>query len=153
MLFRSDRGLDLREESIAQMMKPLHQVDEDTLSLLNKINEQGNRLSDDIIRTVNEIQVHRQFDREIGGVITRLDASIANMKSILPVNTTQSEGLEELEGRYTMHSERVVHQALAGGAVGLASLELAESVTKPTEATDESIGVIQEDLGDNVELF
>ena len=150
-----DRGLELREESIAQMMKPLHQVDEDTLSLLNKINEQGNRLSDDIIRTVNEIQVHRQFDREIGSVINRLDTSIANMKSILPANITleKSEGLEELEGRYTMHSERVVHQAMAGGAVGLASLELAESVTKPTETTNECIGVIQEDLGDNVEMF
>jgi methyl-accepting chemotaxis protein len=150
-----DNGLDLREESIAQMMKPLHQVDEDTLSLLNRINEKGNTLSDDIINTVNKVQVHRQFDREIESVISSLDASIVSMKSILPagINMEKSEDLKELEGRYTMHSERVVHQAMAGGAVGLASLAMAESVANLPEAMDERIGVVQEDLGDNVELF
>ena len=56
------------------MMKPLRRVDEETLTLLNGIEGQGNALSDDLASASAGIQVHEQFDRSIEDVIGRLDA-------------------------------------------------------------------------------
>ena len=146
---------DFREGYIAQMMKPLQRVNEDTLLLLNRINEKGHALSDDIASAYAGIQVHEQFDRRIKDVVERLDAFITVMK---PTLSTQGQmesraELEGLAGRYTMSSERQVHQAVAGRTLGAATLTIAAPAVAAAEATGEPAGEDREDLGDNVELF
>jgi methyl-accepting chemotaxis protein len=121
-------GQGLPEEDVARMMKPLHEVDEKILSLLNRVIEQGNTLSDDIAGACNGIQVHRQFDRGIENVNCMLDAFIANAKSILPAAAQQKKAdVDGIKGRYTMRSERVVHQAVIGGAIAIGSSGIADS--------------------------
>ena len=52
-----------------------------------------------------------------------------------------------------MHSERQVHQAIAGKAIGAASLAIAAPAVAAAETTGKPAGEGREDLGDNVELF
>ena len=145
-----DKGRRQLEQDVARMMKPLRRVDEETLAILRRINAKGKALSDDITAAYSGIQVHAQFDRGIDDVVGRLDACIARMKSFLPVNgrSEPNAGLEELAGRYTMHSERQVHEAVAGGELSA----LGPTVAAP-ESTAETLDAGGQGLGDNVELF
>ncbi len=143
------------EQEVARMMKPLRRVDEETLALLNGIEGQGNALSDDLASASAGIQVHEQFDRSIEDVIGRLDAFTARMKQTLSAQEQADSrtDLKGLAGRYTMHSERQVHQAVAGKAIGAAPLPIAAPAVAAAETTGEPAGEGREDLGDNVELF
>ncbi len=147
-------GLNRLEQEAARMMKPLRRIDEETLSLLTRIDEKGNSLSGDITSAFTGIQVHRQFDRGIDDVVGRLDEFTARMKSTLPLREQGQPGtdLEGLAVRYTMNSERQVHQAITGGASGAATLGIAAPAVAVTAAGDPP-GAGGDDLGDNVELF
>ncbi|UFS71327.1 methyl-accepting chemotaxis protein [Geomonas sp. RF6] len=90
-------------------------------------------LTEDIDRTTAGITVHRKVSEVLEGALAELSAVIEEARTVAP-GTGGSIDFEEIARRYTMNSERQVHQALFDGA----GLETAEG---------------DGEYGDNVELF
>ncbi len=144
----------LLAQEVARLMEPLKRLDGETLTLLHGITAQGDALADDITAASAGIRVHEQIDRGIEDVIAGLDSFITGMKPMLSRRRRQDagDGIGALAGRYTMHSERQVHQSVAAGGTA-AALALAAPALAGADAAAPAGGDGREDLGDNVELF
>lgn len=160
----------IREEEmtdhVRSLLKPLHSMDEEISVLLNRIDDAGNALSEEIEQAVLGITVQERMGNGIGEVISRLDRLIREMREIIPEaeQETRRRDLAALAARYTMEQERQVHHAVAASApipiAALSSAETGGTHSGPEEmpggdaaASSPQGGPGQEELGDNVELF
>ncbi len=141
---------------LADILKPLHRLDDETAGLIADIDASGKAFADDIESAVAGFTVHEKVRRVIDGVRSELASVAAGIRGLLPaeVLARQDAELDRLAGRYTMARERDIHQTLlaADGAA-------AESVPGETvlfgdgEDTPQTKEKDAEELGDNVELF
>jgi methyl-accepting chemotaxis protein len=163
----TDRGP--RNEEISRMKGELdgllasfREANGNIVSLLSHMDDEGQKLSSDIGRTVSEIRVHEKVDGVITGVVSELQrmvdssAALKNERGPAHANTT----LREIESSYTMLGERAIHQSVIESGMMPDASRLADDLSRlahPFEISksDEgSDGESQEDdLGDNVELF
>lgn len=155
----TDAGKD-REDVGNQMthhlegfIKPLHEVHMDTAALLSRMEEAGKVFVSDIEKTVGGITVHGWVEGIIQEVNADLNTMISEMRSKLPEGAVIKRGgeLGDAVQRYTMHSEREIHNAIL-----LADVP-AQPVTEESDGFKASqVGTEKkksEDLGDNVDLF
>lgn len=126
--------------------------DADIVSLLQSMDEQAWRLADEINQTAASISVHRTFNQIIDKSLIDLDHIIQQgpESAAMPVSKGDSPIFNGLIARYTMQSERKVHQACHDWSPAPHVL-----TAKPTVfgAGRKRIASSNEDLGDNVELF
>ncbi len=146
---------DRFDAEIAPMVESLRRIDEATVELLNRIDDQGRSLSNDITQTSGAIQVHDQIDREIGLVTADLDRLLKDMRRYLPASEQkeQTAHLDQLAERYTMKQEREVHRQIIGIGGGVQSAAVTGTVVKTASGKNEGVTGDEESLGDNVELF
>lgn len=138
--------------TLEELMGTLHQTDSTAESTCNRIEEEAVELATNIKEMVPRIRVHEASASVIGDVIREL----GDIQAALPVvsNTCPApvaDQLQDLENRYTMESERLIHQSREETAPPVPREESLPSeslslVAIPVEETDE-------DFGDNVELF
>ena len=146
---------DRMGDSISIMMKALRKIDEETRDILGRINDRGKSLSDGIAATLQGIRVHERFDGEINDVT----AVLKNLAMELQTHLTDGErtgrtaALEGLEDRYTMNSERAIHQAVVRTAVAVAASGIADLAVPAPGGKAGELESAEEDLGENVELF
>jgi hypothetical protein len=153
----------IREEEMTDhvraLLAPLHGMDEEISVLLNRIDDAGGALSEDIEHAVLGITVQERMGDGIGEVVSGLDRLIREMRDIVPEaeQEAQRRGLAASAARYTMEQERQVHHAVAasapGLAVGLSSSQVEGTNGGPEETDVAETAAGQEELGDNVELF
>jgi methyl-accepting chemotaxis protein len=117
---------------LGTMLDLLRGVNETLFRSLGGMDDAVTRLSQDIDQVTAGITVHHQVSRELEGVVRDLGV-IATKACALAPAAARDANLAELAGRYTMQSERKIHQALLG----------AETAQAPSGAEFE----------DNVELF
>lgn len=106
------------------------------MGLLSRMREEGWRLADSI-RTVtgNEISVHRTVRSSLEGIIAQMEGVIAGLRPLVGDDAAAEEAeLFHLQDRYTMESERQIHQ---GQSVDVSMALYAQP----------------DGFGDNVELF
>lgn len=128
-------------------------ADKILVKAMQKVSEVTNYLKRDIARLVSDLQFDRTITSVTGEVIAVLDAAreeIAGRLSGIPSedgngDTAFSKELEELARRYTMESERAVHNAVFNGPA-----DLHEPVGVGAGGRTSPAG---DGLGDNIELF
>ena len=121
----SDGACRLLQRAIPEM----HSASELSFCRVKQIVDTGARLAADI----HELRSSFAAGALVAGVLQRACSELDCIASLLPADGDEASGLEHLAGRYTMQTERDVHQqALQGSPAGT---------------------VTEEALGDNVELF
>ena len=122
--------------SLSSLLDVLQGVNEALLRSLSRMDDGVTRLSSDIDQVTSGITVHRKVAQVLEGAVLGLAGITREARRIAPASA-QGANLDELASRYTMHSERRIHESLFEGTPSAGQL--------PTPVDDE--------LGGNVELF
>lgn len=149
---RLELGLDTEVRNVADeveglvgelknLLNSVRGSNEALLGFLSGMDDSVRRLSGDIEHATQGITVQGMADRVIQGVIAALDGVVRDIRLVVPETgmSNKAQRLRELSERYTMHSERRVHDAVTASGKGKGSVP----VTSTADA----------DLGDNFELF
>jgi hypothetical protein len=123
----------------------LHSSSECSFSRVTQIAALGTELEENVASVLAAFTAGQTFSGIVKGALRELQdvAAQAGTVSLDDVNCGWPERLEDFSERYTMQVERDVHQSVAGGAHSAELLPVDESGASPVE----------EQLGDNVELF
>lgn len=136
-----DESEELEDEAHAMvtnlnsLVEVLRQVNETLHSSLARMDDSVSRLSAEIEQVTGGITVHHTVNRVLEYAIAGLGAVIGEARRVAPADS-QGINLDELAKRYTMHSERKIHESLSGGS-----------------PVAQSAGAVEDELGDNFDLF
>ena len=136
------------ENELNEILNTLGCMNADLGAILTGLNLKVCSLTDDVERTTGGINVHQQAARMAEEVIAALDRIVAHARELEPASTEFKENLRHMEERYTMESERHIHEAIVrrrGGGAGSA-----EKIATVTEVRTEGA---ESEFGDNVDLF
>jgi methyl-accepting chemotaxis protein len=139
------------EDRMSTADESFDRTGEQIMHLLEKNEDAANcselthQLQVDVSSLVEQLQFSEMIDNGLDNVIEGLglicDEFERELPDPLPGDETDDFDLEELKNKYTMQSERVVHQATLEHSSG------------PHSDTDVVVESDEEDLGDNFELF
>ncbi len=130
------------------LIDSIRNMNDEVMTSLAQSDAAVQELTDDIESVTSGITVHELVDAEVGEISAELEKVMARTCEIVPEAATID--LTSLAGRYTMQSEREIHNSFTReGAVALnsTSVQVWDSVS-PAET-----GEVEPDLGDNIELF
>ncbi len=135
---------------IRSLLGSVRGVNERLLCLLGRIDTAVQSLSRDIDLVTGMMSVHETSAAVIDEVLAEIDSVVGEVRRFVPASADHSkeQRLRELADRYTMHSERKVHDALLKGSGTKAAPAPAAFAAPPVLAASADDG-----LGDNVELF
>ncbi len=150
-------------EALKSLFASLEKTSQGIVTLLERMNDEGSTLSEDILKTVGAVEVHHRIDAALSGVASRLE-EIALSSGSLTLNPLEDkrktvERIQALEASYTMHEERAVHSSMVAANAVLEKPDSELFALPETSETggekhaEESGNESEEDLGDNVELF
>ena len=97
------------------LVELLRSVNEALHSSLARMDDAVSQLSSDVDHATSGITVHQTVTRVLEGAISGLGEITGQARRIAPASG-KGASLEELSRRYTMHSERRIHQRLLTGA-------------------------------------
>jgi len=140
--------ITVMEDELGTILAALGEMNDNLLTTLSGLSERVGQLTEDIDRATSSIDVHSRVRQMSGQVETALDRVVEAARELEPASTEFKENLRHMEERYTMESERHIHEAIArkrGGHIAVASPVAAADSEAP--ARDES------EFGDNVDLF
>jgi len=102
-------------QGLSSLLDVLKSVNETLLRSLTSMDDAVTHLSGDIDRVTTGITVHRKVAQVLEGAVRGLGGITAEARRIAPPSG-QGANLDELASRYTMHSERKIHESLFDGA-------------------------------------
>ena len=132
------------QDELSEILRTMGRMNSEMLSILSALNEQVFSLTQDVEQTTTVVDVHERTKAMADGVLGDLELIVAQSRRIEPASSEFKANLRHMEERYTMESERHIHEALARKRSGQAALAV-QSVAKA--AADDS------EFGDNVDLF
>jgi methyl-accepting chemotaxis protein len=112
----SDLEAEVREmvQGLSSLLGVLQSVNETLLRSLTNMDDAVTHLSSDIDRVTSGITVHRKVAQVLEGAVRGLGGVMVEARRIAPT-AGQGANLDELASRYTMHSERKIHESLLDG--------------------------------------
>ncbi len=135
----------------------LRSVNEDVISLLAKVNEEGLALSREIAMSAREIDFHRRIAGIMDAAVQQLDGIAAKTRSLLPESTEIEDAgyLKAIEATYTMEKEREIHKSIlvTSGPPHEQNCPKPENNCAEKPGGTEELQADGDDLGDNIELF
>lgn len=135
------------DEELKTILAALGSMNSDLGNLLSGLNLRVTKLSDDVDRATAGIDVQERVKGMSDEVTASLDRIVGRARELEPASLEFKDNLRHMEERYTMDSERHIHEAIArkrsGGPAGVA----VTSDDVLTGAVDDS------EFGDNVDLF
>ena len=140
-------------KEIGDLLTTLDNLNKDIISALQNLNHEAKTLAWDVESGIAQFKIHNVFANLLQRVWQALD-EITNEADVLVPNRSRSEqesSLKTLETRYTMASERAVHQSLNQSRN--ARDEVASALELQGQDAIDAMVADDDDLGDNVELF
>lgn len=133
--------------NLGDLLRILHKTNEDFISILESIDRSVRSLNTDIAHVATGITVHQRIGAVLGKVIEELANLVSLMQPVVQSSrdTVPTQNLADLSGRYTMHSEREIHEVLTAAKNGGDYNVVNTTPLPPVEDTGE--------FGENVELF
>jgi len=125
-------------DTLSGLLRTLRQVNDTLQRSLRSMDDAVTHLSSDIEQVTGGITVHRKVSQVLEEAIRELSGIIAEARRLAPASAAGGN-LDQLANRYTMQSERKIHESLMEGPAAAAR-------QAPPPAYDD-------DLGGNVELF
>ncbi|WP_085812226.1 methyl-accepting chemotaxis protein [Geoanaerobacter pelophilus] len=133
-------------QTLSGLLQTLRQVNDTLQHSLRSMDGSVTQLSCDIEHVVAGITVHRKVSQVLETAIRDLAGIVAQARKLAPASPGAGN-LDQLTQRYTMQSERRIHESLkAGGAREASARPLTVAAAPPPAASED-------DLGGNVELF
>jgi methyl-accepting chemotaxis protein len=133
------------QEEVAEILRALAAMNTELFSILTGLSRQVASLTDDVEKATSGIDVHERTKAMSDGVLASLEQIVNQARQIVPASSEFKENLRHMEQRYTMESERHIHEALARKRSGQAAVAV-QSVAKASYNDDS-------EFGDNVDLF
>lgn len=135
------------ETDVEDVMGTLERMNASMFELLSALGEKVRSLTDDIEQITGSINVHEKMAAMAESVFSSLEIIVAGAREIEPASTEFKENLRHMEERYTMASERHIHEAIARKRSGMKPESMLPVTEVPVPANDDS------EFGDNVDLF
>ena len=142
-------------EELEILVNSLQRINGDIVSLLNKMNTDVQFLALDIDDSVSSMSVHHLFEKKLQRVALQLEELIEDSCRLVPVMDEEEEmkGLEALEHKYTMDSEREVHRSFVRSRSRSSSSERESQQEACINIGSMTHQNTDGELGDNIELF
>lgn len=133
------------QEELGVILKTLGQMNGELFSLLAGLTSNVTSLTEDVDRATAGIDVHERTKSMSSEILCDLERIVSQARSMEPASNEFKQNLLHMEQRYTMESERHIHEALARKRSGQAAMAVPD-VSKA--------GVVDDsEFGDNVDLF
>ena len=132
------------QDEVAEILRALAGMNRELLSILSGLSGQVASLTDDVEKATSGIDVHERTKVMSDGVLADLEQIVTQARQIVPASSEFKQNLRYMEERYTMESERHIHEALARKRSGQSAVDI-QSVIR--SSSDDS------EFGDNVDLF
>lgn len=134
------------ETELSGILRTLAAMNDDLFSLLAGLEERVQSLTDDVEQATSGIDVHERTKVMAAGVLADLERIVEQARRIEPASSQFKQNLAHMEERYTMDSERHIHEAIARKRGGL-HVPGPPAGAVPAPASSDS------EFGDNVDLF
>jgi methyl-accepting chemotaxis protein len=135
------QGLGTIKEELAAIIATLDEMGDEILANLVTVKQQVTSLREGIERLTRSINIHERTKTPADQVLTSLAAIFGEARAIAPASEAFKEDLRRMAQRYTMESERRIHESIAGRhGVVMVGAEVAASGG-------------DSEFGDNVDLF
>ena len=141
---KNDQDVGILLTNLEELLGVLRKINEKIFSLLSIIDETGQHLSGDVESCVSSITVHRRIEEVLDETVEEMEAIVKKSYGLVPRAKPSLETLKSLASRYTMGSERLIHQSMASPDL--------------IEPEEDNFGDIElfgdsDDEDDNIELF
>lgn len=133
------------QDELSEILQTMGPMNAEMLSVLSDLNEQVFSLTQDVEEATAGVDVHERTKIMADGVLGDLERIVAQSRQIEPASSEFKENLRHMEERYTMESERHIHEALARKRSGQTAI-VVQSDAKVSSVDDS-------EFGDNVDLF
>jgi methyl-accepting chemotaxis protein len=135
------QGLATIKEELAAIIATLDEMGDEILANLARVKQQVTGLREGIERLTRSITIHERTKGPADQVLAGLAAIFGEARAIAPASEAFKEDLRLMAQRYTMESERRIHESIAGRhGVVIVGAEAAASGG-------------DSEFGDNVDLF
>ncbi len=137
------------EAELTEILQTLGVMNEELFGLLAGLGENVQSLTEDVESATSGIDVHERIKTMAAGVLVDLERIVEQARQIEPASSQFKQNLRHMEERYTMESERHIHEAIARkrGGQHAASPRPDEKPMPRDDAHSDS------EFGDNVDLF
>lgn len=135
------QGLRAIKEELTAIIATLNEMGAELLARLATVKQQVGGLTGGIERLTRTIDIHEKTKGPADRVLATLSAIFSEARAIAPASEAFKEDLRLMAQRYTMESERRIHESIAGRH-GVA-----------TVAAETAAGGSDSEFGDNVDLF
>ena len=133
------------KEELSQALIILEKMGDELLSLLPQLQNQINTLASEIESIADGINAHERTKTMADEVLSNLQQIFNQSRALYPASTAFKEDLRRMAERYTMESERRIHEDIAGKHGVQLSMTISQSTTSAKSEDSE--------FGDNVDLF
>lgn len=142
---RAGLRISSMQGELGVILKTLGQMNGELFSLLAGLTSNVTSLTEDVDRATAGIDVHERTKSMSSEILCDLERIVSQARGMEPASNEFKQNLLHMEQRYTMESERHIHEALARKRSGQAAMA-APDVSKA--------GVVDDsEFGDNVDLF
>jgi len=133
------------QNEVSQILSILQSVGNEMVALLGQVRTQVNALTSEIEKITASIDVHLRAKAMAENVLNNLEKIFSEARAICPASAAFKEDLRRMAEKYTMESERRIHEDIARkhGVTLAAHPSPAPARTTKTES----------EFGDNVDLF
>jgi methyl-accepting chemotaxis protein len=135
------------EQETTDILAALGSMNTDLMGLLSTLGQRVGQLTEDINRATATIDVHERVEQLADEVVVSLDRIVATARELEPASPEFKDNLRHMEERYTMQSERHIHEAIARKRSGKDAVVSRVTSRETAAASDDS------EFGDNVDLF
>ncbi len=137
--------ISFMQEEVVAIISALSGMNTELFSILSGLSGSVASLTDDVEQATRRIDVHERTKIMSDGVMAELEQIVAQARRIEPASSEFKQNLRYMEERYTMESERHIHEALARKRSGAAVIAMPGVISNSSEDDSE--------FGNNVDLF
>lgn len=139
--------VDTMQEEVTRILSELGTMNDGLAELLIQLNGRVAALTHDIEQATSGIDVHHRVSAMADEAMSLLDGIVRQARALQPASSEFKDNLRHMEARYTMQSERHIHESIARKRSGASALPKVEHKPEPSAVADDS------GFGDNVDLF
>jgi methyl-accepting chemotaxis protein len=132
------------QDELAVILGNMGRMNTEMHAVLSDLNERVFSLTRDVEETTSGVDVHERTKAMADGVLASLEQIVAQSRQIEPASSEFKANLRHMEERYTMESERHIHEALARKRSGLGAIAVQNVASNSSDDSE---------FGDNVDLF
>jgi methyl-accepting chemotaxis protein len=130
------------EQEAGQIISALSTINRTLLQQLSGLANSAESLADDISSTTANVHVHEDIKQQTEHAVQALELIDSEARILVPASSEFRDNLRHMEQRYTMESERMIHEMMAAR----------HGVKISLQKQHENSGSDSE-YGDNVDLF